>query len=41
MDLPYKPDFSGKVIVITGAAGVLCRVIASALAQCGAKQLHR
>ena len=39
MDLPYKPDFSGKVIVITGAAGVLCRVFASALAQCGAKMV--
>ena len=39
MDLPYKPDFSGKVIVITGAAGVLCSSFAFALAQCGAKMV--
>lgn len=39
MNLPYKPDFSDKVIVITGAAGVLCRLFAKALAQCGAKMV--
>ena len=24
MDLPLKVDFSGKVVVVTGAGGVLC-----------------
>ena len=24
MDLPLKVDFSGKVVVVTGADGVLC-----------------
>ena len=37
MYLPYQPDLSGKVAVITGGAGVLCREFAKALAQCGAK----
>jgi NAD(P)-dependent dehydrogenase (short-subunit alcohol dehydrogenase family) len=31
---PY--DFTGKTIVITGAAGVLCRAMACALGRCGA-----
>lgn len=30
-------DLSGKVAVVTGAGGVLCSVLASALAKCGAK----
>ena len=37
MDLPFHIDLSGKVAVITGAAGVLCSAFAEALAQCGAK----
>ena len=37
MNLPYKPDFSGKVAVVTGGAGVLCSMFAKALALCGAK----
>ena len=37
MNLPYKPDFSGNVAVVTGGAGVLCAMFAKALAQCGAK----
>ena len=37
MELPYKPDFSGKVAVVTGGAGVLCREFCKALAACGAK----
>ncbi|MDO4573173.1 MAG: SDR family oxidoreductase [Clostridia bacterium] len=37
MKLPYKPDFSGKVAVVTGGAGVLCGMFAKAVAACGAK----
>lgn len=37
MKLPYKPDFSGKVAVVTGGAGVLCSMFAKALSLCGAK----
>ena len=37
MKLPYKPDFSGKVAVVTGGAGVLCSAFCKALALCGAK----
>jgi NAD(P)-dependent dehydrogenase (short-subunit alcohol dehydrogenase family) len=37
MKLPYRPDFSGKVAVVTGGAGVLCSMFAKALALCGAK----
>lgn len=37
MNLPIKPDFSGKVAVVTGGAGVLCAEFCRALAQCGAK----
>ena len=37
MNLPLKPDFSGKVAVVTGGAGVLCREFCKALALCGAK----
>lgn len=37
MKLPFQPDFSGKVAVITGGAGVLCREFCKALAACGAK----
>jgi NAD(P)-dependent dehydrogenase (short-subunit alcohol dehydrogenase family) len=37
MKLPYKPDFSGEVAVVTGGAGVLCSMFSKALAECGAK----
>lgn len=37
MKLPYQPDFSGKVAVVTGGAGVLCAMFARALASCGAR----
>ncbi|MBQ4564568.1 MAG: SDR family oxidoreductase [Lachnospiraceae bacterium] len=37
MNLPIKPELNGKVVVITGGAGVLCREFAKALALCGAK----
>ncbi len=37
IDLPLNVDFSGKVVVITGAGGVLCGTMARAFAQAGAK----
>ena len=37
MNLSMKPDLTGKVAVVTGGAGVLCREFAKALALCGAK----
>ena len=37
MELSIKPDLSGKVAVVTGGAGVLCREFAKALALCGAR----
>ena len=37
MNLPFQPDLSGKVAVVTGGAGVLCSEVARAMAQCGAK----
>ncbi len=37
MNLSIKPDLTGKVAVITGGAGVLCREFAKALTLCGAK----
>ncbi len=37
MNLPYQVDLNGKVCVVTGAAGVLMREFARALAECGAK----
>lgn len=35
--LPLAVDFSGKVVVITGAGGVICGTFARAFAQAGAK----
>lgn len=32
MELPLKVDFTGKVVVITGASGVLCGAMARAFA---------
>ncbi|MBE6981675.1 MAG: SDR family NAD(P)-dependent oxidoreductase [Ruminococcaceae bacterium] len=37
MDLPLNIDFSGKVVVITGAGGLICGAMARAFAQSGAK----
>ena len=37
MNLPIKPDLTGKVAVVTGGAGVLCSEFVRALALCGAK----
>jgi len=37
MFLPIKPDFSGKTVVVTGGAGVLCSEFCRAYAACGAK----
>ena len=37
MNLPLNVDFTGKVVVITGAGGVLCGDMARAYAQAGAK----
>lgn len=36
-DLPLKSDLTGKVCVVTGAGGVLCSLMAKALAASGAK----
>jgi len=36
MDIPFQVDLSGKVAVVTGGGGVLCGVMAKALARCGA-----
>jgi NAD(P)-dependent dehydrogenase (short-subunit alcohol dehydrogenase family) len=37
MKLPYQIDLSDKVVVVTGAGGVLMSEFARALAECGAK----
>lgn len=37
MKLPMKVDLTGKVAVVTGAGGVICSVMAEALAASGAK----
>lgn len=37
LNLPLNVDFTGKVVVITGAGGVLCSTMARAFAQAGAK----
>ena len=36
-ELPFTTDLKGKVAVVTGAGGVLCSLMAKALAACGAK----
>ena len=35
--LPLNIDFSGKVVVVTGAGGLICGAMARAFAQSGAK----
>lgn len=37
MKLPFTVDLKDKVVVITGAAGVICSHLSKAVAQCGAK----
>ena len=37
LNLPLNVDFTGKTVVVTGAGGVLCSVMARAFAQAGAK----
>lgn len=37
IELPLQIDFTGKIVVITGAGGVLCSTMARAFAQAGAK----
>ena len=37
IQLPLNIDFSGKVVVVTGAGGVICGAMARAFAQSGAK----
>ena len=37
MKLPIQTDLNGKVAVVTGAGGVLCSMMAHALATAGAK----
>lgn len=37
MKLPFTVNLKDKVVVITGAAGVICSHLAKAIAQCGAK----
>jgi NAD(P)-dependent dehydrogenase (short-subunit alcohol dehydrogenase family) len=37
MKLPIQIDLQGKVIVVTGAGGILCSMFSKAVAQCGAK----
>lgn len=37
MKLPIEIDLKGKVVVVTGAGGVLCGIFSKAIAACGAK----
>ncbi len=37
LNLPLNIDYSGKVVVVTGAGGLICGAMARAFAQCGAK----
>lgn len=37
MKLPFTVDLNDKVVVVTGAGGVLCSTLAMAAAKCGAK----
>ena len=37
MQLPFALDLSDKVAVVTGGGGVLCGMMAKAIAACGAK----
>ena len=37
LKLPLNIDYTGKVVVVTGAGGLICGAMARAFAQCGAK----
>lgn len=37
MKLPFKVDLKDKVVVVTGAGGIICSHLAKAVAACGAK----
>jgi len=37
MKIPFQIDLKDKVVVITGAGGILCSMFAKAIAECGAK----
>lgn len=37
MKLPFQIDLKDKVVVVTGAGGVICSVLAEAMAMTGAK----
>ena len=37
MNVPFKVDLQGKVAAVTGGGGILCSVMAEALAACGAR----
>ena len=37
MKLPFNIDLKDKVVVVTGAGGVICSCLAHAVAMCGAK----
>lgn len=37
MELPFKVDLKDKVVVVTGAGGVICSFLAKEIAKCGAK----
>ena len=37
LNLPLQIDYTGKVVVVTGAGGLICGAMARAFAQCGAK----
>ena len=37
MKLPFNVDLNDKVVVVTGAGGIICSHLAEAVAMCGAK----
>ena len=37
INLPMNIDYTGKVVVVTGAGGLICGTMARAFAQLGAK----
>ena len=37
MKLPFEIDLKDKVVVVTGAGGIICSYLAKAIAKCGAK----